>query len=147
MLIMTSIIRVGQSQFSLVPIDEDAQERILNCLQALAGMGASTSTKTIPSISFDEEMNGGATNGVDSTMNEVGEVESIKEIFLHDTQAAFTKMVAHEEKKKEEKRVKESKVVAIQADDLISFRQFAKKNSEGEVDEVSPCIPHSDDVY
>ena len=133
MLIMTSIIRVGQSQFSLVPIDEDAQERILNCLQALAEMGASTSTKSIPSISFDEEM-----NGVDTIMNGgAGEVQAIKEIFLHDTQAAFTKMVAHEEKKKEEKRVKESKVVAIQADDLISFRQFAKKNSEGEVDEVS----------
>ena len=137
MLIMTSIIRVGQSQFSLVPIDEDAQERILNCLQALAGMGASTSTKTIPTISFDDEMNGGTSNG-DTIMNGggTGEVEAIKEIFLHDTQAAFTKMVAHEEKKKEEKRVKESKVVAIQADDLISFRQFAKKNSEGEVDEV-----------
>jgi len=36
MLIMTSVIRVGQSKFSAVPIDEDSQERIMNCVQTLA---------------------------------------------------------------------------------------------------------------
>ncbi|KAG0702556.1 coatomer beta C-terminal region-domain-containing protein [Suillus ampliporus] len=35
MLIMTSIIRVGQSKFVTVPIDEDSNERILNCIQTL----------------------------------------------------------------------------------------------------------------
>lgn len=35
-LIMTSIIRVGQSKFSVVPIDEDSQERIMNCIETLA---------------------------------------------------------------------------------------------------------------
>lgn len=35
-LIMTSMIRVGQSKFSAVPIDEDSQERIMNCIETLA---------------------------------------------------------------------------------------------------------------
>jgi coatomer subunit beta len=105
MLMMTSIIRIGQSQFASVPIDEDAQERITNCLQSLAGFGT------------------------------VQEKTPIKEIFLHDTQAAFSKMVAHEEKKAAERKAKDSKAVAVQADDLISFRQFSKKNRAGDADE------------
>lgn len=36
MLIMTSIIRIGQSKFVTIPIDEDSQERIMNCLQTLS---------------------------------------------------------------------------------------------------------------
>lgn len=36
MLIMTSMIRVGQSKFVTVAIDEDSQERILNCVQTLS---------------------------------------------------------------------------------------------------------------
>jgi coatomer subunit beta len=33
---MTSVIRVGQSKFVSVPIDEDSQERILTCIQTLS---------------------------------------------------------------------------------------------------------------
>ncbi|KAK1923557.1 ER to Golgi transport-related protein [Papiliotrema laurentii] len=40
-LIMTSIIRVGQSKFSAVPIDEDSQERIMNCIETLAELQSS----------------------------------------------------------------------------------------------------------
>ncbi|KAG2151481.1 adaptin N terminal region-domain-containing protein [Suillus clintonianus] len=36
MLIMTSIIRVWQSKFVTVPIDDDSNERILNCTQTLS---------------------------------------------------------------------------------------------------------------
>ncbi|OAX38117.1 Coatomer, beta subunit [Rhizopogon vinicolor AM-OR11-026] len=36
MLIMTSVIRVGQSKFVTVPIDEDSNERILNCIQTIS---------------------------------------------------------------------------------------------------------------
>lgn len=61
---MTSIIRVGQSKFVSVPIDEDSQERIFNCIRMLSEMNAS---------------------------------KSIDEIFLMDTKAAYTKMVATEE--------------------------------------------------
>ena len=64
MLAMTSIIRVGQSKFVSVPIDEDSQERIFNCIRMLSEMNAS---------------------------------KSIDEIFLMDTKAAYTKMVATEE--------------------------------------------------
>lgn len=33
---MTSIIRVGQSKFVTVQIDEDSNERIMNCIQTLS---------------------------------------------------------------------------------------------------------------
>ena len=36
MLIMTSIIRAGQSKFVSVPIDVDSVERILQCIQTLS---------------------------------------------------------------------------------------------------------------
>jgi vesicle coat complex subunit len=36
MLIMTSIIRIGQSKFVTVQIDEDSNERIMNCIQTLS---------------------------------------------------------------------------------------------------------------
>ncbi|KAI9208285.1 adaptin N terminal region-domain-containing protein [Polychytrium aggregatum] len=36
MLIMTSIIRVGRSEFSSSPIDEDSNERIISCLRVLS---------------------------------------------------------------------------------------------------------------
>lgn len=111
MLIMTSIIRVGQSQFVTVPIDEDSQERISTCLQALA----SFQTKS-------------------------PEQAEVREIFLVDTQKAYSNMVGHEEKKAKEKRAKDSKASLVQADDPVAFRQFAKKNG-GEVDEVRHCWP------
>ena len=38
---MTSIIRVGQSRFAAVPIDEDSQERIMNCVETLAQLQSS----------------------------------------------------------------------------------------------------------
>ncbi|KAJ7578395.1 coatomer protein [Mycena floridula] len=41
MLIMASIIRVGQSKFVTVQIDEDSSERIMNCIQTLGDMQAS----------------------------------------------------------------------------------------------------------
>lgn len=36
MLIMTSLIRIGQSKFAMVQIDEDSNERIMNCIQTLS---------------------------------------------------------------------------------------------------------------
>ncbi|KAF9654103.1 coatomer protein [Thelephora ganbajun] len=38
MLIMVSVIRVGQSKFVTVPIDEDSNERIMNCIQTLSDL-------------------------------------------------------------------------------------------------------------
>lgn len=101
MLMMVSIVRVGQSKFSVIPIDEDSQERIINCIETLARMEPS---------------------------------QAAKEVFLHDTKAAYAKMVAIEQRKTEEKKEKESKKVVVQADDLISFRHFAKKTNGDEDD-------------
>ncbi|KEP47545.1 coatomer subunit beta [Rhizoctonia solani 123E] len=104
MLIMISLIRVGQSQFVTVPIDEDSQERIMNCVQTLASAELSKNTR-------------------------------VKEMFLKDTKAAYAKMVAHEEKKAAEKKARDTKKSAIQADDLITFRQFAKKATNEGLDD------------
>jgi coatomer subunit beta len=38
MLIMVSVIRVGQSKFVAVPVDEDSNERIMNCIQTLSDL-------------------------------------------------------------------------------------------------------------
>lgn len=43
MLIMASIIRVGQSKFVSVPIDEDSNERIMKCIQTLGELRTETS--------------------------------------------------------------------------------------------------------
>ena len=47
MLIMTSVIRVGQSKFAAAPIDEDSQERIMNCIQTLSQV---TDTSAVTNI-------------------------------------------------------------------------------------------------
>ncbi|KZT56128.1 putative coatomer complex beta chain [Calocera cornea HHB12733] len=102
MLIMTSVVRVGQSKFSAAPIDEDSQERIINCVQTLAQLTAEP---------------------------------VVQDIFLRETKAAYAKMVATEERKAAEKKAKETKATAIQADDLITFRQFSKKSASDGVDD------------
>ncbi|KAF8336939.1 coatomer protein [Cantharellus anzutake] len=91
MLIMTSVVRVGQSKFSSAPIDEDSMERIMGCLRTLS------------------------------------EVEII---FLEDTKAAYAKWSLPKKwaRKAAEKREKDSKVVTVQVDDVLSFRQFSKKS-------------------
>jgi coatomer subunit beta len=47
MLIMTSIVRVGQSKFVTVPIDEDSSERIMNCIQSLSELQESLTMQQI----------------------------------------------------------------------------------------------------
>ncbi|KAH7107854.1 coatomer beta subunit [Auriculariales sp. MPI-PUGE-AT-0066] len=105
MLIMTSIVRLGQSTIVSLPIDEDAAERIVQCIQTLA-----LSPDSPPS--------------------------SIDTIFLQDTKKAYATMVAAEEKKAAEKRAQEAKRDAVQVDDLLSFRQFAKKATGDVVESI-----------
>lgn len=101
---MASIVRVGQSKFVAVPIDEDSQERILNFIRTVA---------------------------------ELQDSKPANEIFLTDTKAAYGKMVLAAEKKVQEKKMKDNKSTEVQVDDLISFRQFSKKPTGGDADEVS----------
>lgn len=47
MLIMISIIRVGQSQFVKAPIDEDAVDRIMSCVRSLAEFSENKKLETV----------------------------------------------------------------------------------------------------
>ncbi|KAK0620012.1 adaptin N terminal region-domain-containing protein [Immersiella caudata] len=47
MLIMISIIRVGQSQFVKAPIDEDSVDRIMSCVRSLAEFSAHKQLETV----------------------------------------------------------------------------------------------------
>ncbi|TQS37866.1 hypothetical protein Golomagni_01644 [Golovinomyces magnicellulatus] len=47
MLIMVSIIRVGQSQFVKAPIDEDSIDRITTCIKSLAEFGQNKSLESV----------------------------------------------------------------------------------------------------
>lgn len=100
MLMMTSLLRVGASQFASTPIDQDSHDRILNCLRILASMS-----------------------------------QTFKSVFLDECKAAFTKMVQAEDKKMEEKKKKADKVIKVQVDDALVWRQFSKRTVGGEGDE------------
>lgn len=99
---MTSLIRVGQSKFVAIPIDEDSSERIMTCIQTLSDLTTET---------------------------------AVHDVFLEDTKAAYSKMLQAQEKKAQEKKEAESpKEVAVQVDDLLSFRQFTKKSADDAID-------------
>ena len=69
------------------------------------------------------------------TLSELESKPPVHEIFLKDTKAAYSTMVAAQEKKAAEKKEQEgTKKVAIQVDDLLTFRQFSKKAAEDLVD-------------
>ncbi|KAF5352861.1 hypothetical protein D9756_006222 [Leucocoprinus leucothites] len=105
MLVMTSIIRVGQSKFVTIQIDEDSNERIMNCIQ------------TLSELDVEEQR------------------PILKEVFLDDTKKAFEKMLTAQEKRAAEKKEAESKKAAIvQVDDLLTFRQFSKKTADDAID-------------
>lgn len=106
-LIMTSVVRVGQSKFVTVPIDEDSQERILNCVESLAQLQDS---------------------------------QSVHDVFLKDTQAAYAKMLRAEEAKVSAKKELESKKKAIQVDDLINFSQLSLKTAGGDDDDYEADV-------
>ncbi|OCH95747.1 coatomer protein [Obba rivulosa] len=104
MLIMASVIRVGQSKFAAVPIDEDSNERIMTCIE---------------------------------TLSELESKPVVHEIFLKDTKAAYSKMVAAQEKKAAEKKESEkTEDKIVQVDDLLTFRQFSKKSVDDVFDDA-----------
>ncbi|GME90881.1 hypothetical protein B5S29_g1403 [[Candida] boidinii] len=102
MLIMVSILRVGNSSFVKKAIDEDSAERILSCIRFL------------------------------SDDNNENDESLITEAFLEDTKKAFESQIKLEEKKKEEANMKNIESSADQPDDLIKFRQFTKDTISSE---------------
>ncbi|CAK5279339.1 unnamed protein product [Mycena citricolor] len=102
MLIMASIIRLGQSNLVTVAIDEDSSERIMNCIK---------------------------------TLSELESDSVVQQIFLDDTRDAFSHMLGAQERRALEKKEDEtSKTIAVQVDDLLSFRQFSKKSADDAID-------------
>ncbi|KAL1924900.1 uncharacterized protein VTP21DRAFT_4554 [Calcarisporiella thermophila] len=57
--------------------------------------------------------------------------KDIAQVYLHDTRASFSRIVQAQEKRSAEKRAKESTPSAVQVDDAITFRQFAKRTVDG----------------
>lgn len=104
MLIMISIIRVGQSQFVKTPIDEDSVDRIMSCVRSLS---------------------------------EFAQKKDLETVFLDDTRKAFRAMVQVEEKKRAAKEAVEKAKTAIQVDDVVPIRQFAKKSAGDGSDEFA----------
>lgn len=102
MLIMTSILRVGQSKFVAATMDEDAKERILTCLQILARAAVS-----------------------------VEEAHAATEVFLYDSREAYAKMLQHERAAAEEETDRKP-MVSAQPHEQLTFRQLggAAANSE-----------------
>lgn len=116
MLIMTSVVRVGQSKFAQAPIDEDSVERIMTCVQTLA-------------TSATEE-------------NATGKDEGAFDVFLNDTKQAYAKMISAEERKAAEQAQRASRLIKVQPDDLISFRQLSKKTAT-----AAPGVDMATDDY
>ncbi|KAL1759385.1 adaptin N terminal region-domain-containing protein [Schizophyllum commune] len=108
MLIMASVIRVGQSKFVTVQIDEDSNERIMQCIQ---------------------------------TLSELEDEKAVHDIFLRDSQTAYTRMLGAQEKRAAETRAAESaKPAVVQVDDLITFSQFSKKAADDIIDDDEDVI-------
>ncbi|EIW87463.1 coatomer protein [Coniophora puteana RWD-64-598 SS2] len=106
MLIMTSIIRVGQSKFVTIPIDEDSNERILNCIQTLSEL-ADRARAPVNEIFLED------TKAAYSRM-----------------------LSAQEKKAAEKKEAESPATAAVQVDDLLSFRQFTKKGADDPIDYI-----------
>ncbi len=99
MLIMASVIRVGQSKFVTAPIDEDSTERIMNCIQ---------------------------------TLSELESKPPVHQIFLKDTKAAYSKMVAAQEVRPQE--------IPLQTFSWLTILGYAEKGSRKEgVGESGSC--------
>jgi coatomer subunit beta len=104
MIIMTSIIRVGQSKFVTATIDEDSLERIMNCVQTL------------------------------SELETVAEVPVHDIFLADGRRAYEKMLGAQEKRAAEKKEVETTKEEVVQVDDLLTFRQFSKKTADDVID-------------
>jgi coatomer subunit beta len=50
MFMMTSVVRVGQSEFVTIPMDEDASDRVLTCLRVLAHQNSAPVSQHVTKI-------------------------------------------------------------------------------------------------
>ncbi|CCU97609.1 unnamed protein product [Malassezia sympodialis ATCC 42132] len=106
MLIMTSIVRVGQSKYVAATIDEDSKERIMTCLQIL----------------------GRATTSLD-------EAQAAAEVFLDASRDAYAHVLQHERQKESERSNRHQEETLIQPQTQLSFRLLGdSKGQDEEID-------------
>jgi coatomer subunit beta len=103
MLMIVSIIRVGQSDFVKSKIDNDSKDRLMQNVRVL---------------------------------NDFKKVPQYYKILLEDSRKAYQAMVADEDKKRKEKDDAERSKNAIQVDDVLNIRQFAKKGAVENITDV-----------
>jgi coatomer subunit beta len=111
MLIMTSIIRAGKSEFVASKMDEDSQERIMTCLRVLA----------LPRES-----------SIKSVFLEKG--RHAFSVLIHDKEVFIFKNNFIQVKRQEEKKSKPG-MMCIQADDALKFRQLKTKRIVGSAED------------
>ncbi|ODV62747.1 coatomer subunit beta [Ascoidea rubescens DSM 1968] len=112
MLIMVSILRVGESKYVKTKIDEDSAERIFACVRFLAD----DSNNDEKSIEF----------------------QLLEGAFLEDTKNSFKKQLAEDDNKKLQDDLLDFAKKVQQVDDTINFRQFKSKHivKSGELEEI-----------
>ncbi|KAI7904104.1 adaptin N terminal region-domain-containing protein [Cokeromyces recurvatus] len=99
MLIMTSILRVGQSKFVTFEIDEDSYDRIMQDLRIVGTAGDDNENNT-----------------------------KINAVYLQDTREVYSKQLQTEDKRLADAKAENEASVQVQVDDVIAFRQFEKKS-------------------
>ncbi|KAF9036979.1 coatomer protein [Hymenopellis radicata] len=81
MLIMTSMIRVGQSKFVTVPIDEDSNERIMNCIQTLSELKTQPAVHDVflhdTKVAFSKMLTAQETKDAESTKTKIVQVDDL----------------------------------------------------------------------
>jgi coatomer subunit beta len=120
MLVMTSVIRVGQSKFVTVQIDEDSNERIMNCIQTLSELEVQPAVHEI---------------FLTDTKAAFSRMLGAQEVYLLFCVVDERRANRRRQKRAAEKKEAETtKAVVVQVDDLLSFRQFSKKTADEAID-------------
>lgn len=116
---MTSVIRVGQSKFVTIPIDEDSQERIMNCLSTLSELKIKEKAGEV---------------FLRDTKEAYSRMLHAQEVCNHIEKTEGPGPDKCIQKKAAEKKEQDKKKDIVQCDDLLTFRQFSKKAADDVID-------------
>jgi len=118
---MTSTIRIGQSKFVTVQIDEDSNERIMNCIQTLSEL---EEQPTVQEIFLAD------------TKAAFSKMLGAQEVCCFPSSSVVASCHADSQQKRatEKKESESTKAVVVQVDDLLMFRQFSKKTADEALD-------------
>jgi coatomer subunit beta len=127
MLIMASVIRVGQSKFVTIQIDEDSNERIMNCIQTLSELDVEEQRPVLKEVFLD------GTRKAFEMMLGAQEVWLLSHL-IPSFKIGADKMLTLQKRASEKKEAESKKVSIVQVDDLLTFRQFSKKVADDAID-------------